>query len=264
MELTYKGSRTTRRIELELGDLATNVVHLRSDSSNTQAILNNVSGAIPHEIFQSSTVQKDALSGMERVVPRRSSQDIVDPSTKSRSEVFTRPLSSRGEVESSSFICGLTERRRCFVHCICICHRPNSIWSPSFLCHALGLLLIGYNGSARVFQECDTKTCRAQSTKKWYVYYMFPRWVLSKVIFISLCFQGPELLLRCLRTCHFQTTPAFQSVSRGQLHHVQSLMAANQASVLDVDEFGISLLQVSLPYMIHSRDGGIKKVDNLY
>ena len=183
------------------------------------------------------------------------SQNSPSLSTKSHPAPIIQVVSNHGDdVGPANFICQLTKRERCSMYCTCVCHRHSSFRSSRFLSYTFGLLFIGYNGSARLFKECDTKACRVRTTKKWHIFYMFPRWMLNRAVFISLCPQGPELLIRCLRTRQAETTPAFHSVARAQLNQIQSLMAIGQASVLDVDQFGMSLLLVSLLHIILSRD----------
>ena len=250
LELTCKHSRTTGRIELELRDITASVVHIRSDLSNAQTMFNDASEAMSREMSQLRLAQGDMISRLKRVTHQESSQNIVNSTANPRSETICRMFSSRGdESGSTSLACRLVKRRRCSVNCTCICHQHKSFWSPNFLCRTLGLLFIGYKGSARIFMKCDTEACRASSVQKLHMSYLFPRWLATRMICINVCPQGPELLLRCLRMRPYATTPIFQSISRCQLDNVQSLMGAGQASVLDVDEFGRSLLQVSLSYM---------------
>ena len=53
--------------------------------------------------------------------------------------------------------------------------------------------------------------------------------------------RGPELLLRCVRV-RPHSSPSFQAVLQGQIHHLISLLTEGKASVLDVNRFGESLI----------------------
>ena len=63
------------------------------------------------------------------------------------------------------------------------------------------------------------------------------------------------MLIRCLHIRDFNTTPVFQSVAHAEIDKVESLMMTGQASILDVNALGESLLQViSILYLscLHS------------
>ena len=205
------------------------------------------------ELRQSSVVQRDTSLGLERIARWESSQEIESTTVKQRFKSPSRPpaqgTSTRGNGHvPDTFICQLSRRGHCFVDCACVCHQYNGFWSPNFLSLPLGLLFIGYNGNARIFEGCDTLDCRARSNKKLCMYYMFPQWMVNMVIFARVCSQGPELLLRCLRMREYEVTLAFQSVHHCRLDLVQSLIATGQTSILDVDQCGRSLLYVCLTH----------------
>ena len=75
---------------------------------------------------------------------------------------------------------------------------------------------------------------------------MFPRWMLDMAISIKLNAQGPEMLIRYLHARDFGSTPVFQLLTRSQFEQAKNLRSTGQASVLDVNQAGWSLLHVSL------------------
>ena len=108
----------------------------------------------------------------------------------------------------------------------------------------LGSLFFGYKGVLRCITRCDTEGCNARSNFKGFVYFTFPRWMLDITLSMKLQSQGPELLIRCLRHRQYQVTPAFQLFALGHYDQVKGLLLTGQASVLDIEENGFSLLHV--------------------
>ena len=247
MKLAYVNSGTSGRIQLELHNVVTDITHLRSDLSSIQTTLDEASGTISHRIHHVTRTHREILTGLERSLlprnPRAIESRTLEASPGSPAHVLPDHRGSNG---SANLILQLTKRGRCPLYCVCVCHQQRSFRTPSFLYRMLGFLFIGYSGSAGLFTECDTEACCTQIKKRWYLYYMFPRWMLDMVILIKLHLQGPEMLIRCLRVRQYATTPVFQSLAQSQDDQVKTLMLIGQASILDVDEFGQSLLHVSV------------------
>ena len=198
--------------------------------SNFQATAGEPSDIITYGKYQSRATQSEAPLDT-------SQQDIGTP--------FGMTEDCGGRNESASLIVRLTKRGQCSIHCHCVCHQQRVLKTPNFLHSMLGLLFVGYHGSARLFTTCDAGTCLGPSRTNCHVLYMFPRWVLDFAVFIKLRVQGPELLIRCLRVRQWSGTLSFQLFAQARYDQVGSLIANGQASVLDVSESGGSMLYVS-------------------
>ena len=74
--------------------------------------------------------------------------------------------------------------------------------------------------------------------------YVFPLWVVQRTMVIKLQGKGPELLLRVRRVRPNNAT-IFLALENNDLKAVKRLLAAGEASILDVNEDGQSLLHVS-------------------
>ena len=235
------------RIELELRDVITTINHVHNDTVHGQTTLNEASHGISRGIHETREVQNEILTRLEQRLNLTSSHSVAYPAAMPCLETAEEAVQDcEGENRSASFIFRLHRRTLCPMPCICVCHKQRVFRSPNTLHHLLGSLFIGYNGSVRLFAGCDTEGCLTRYKKKWQLYYMFPRWMLDMTILFKIFLQGPEMLIRCLRVRDFDTTPVFQSLARGQLDQVRSLISGGQASVLDVAaQTGGSLLQVS-------------------
>ena len=63
--------------------------------------------------------------------------------------------------------------------------------------------------------------------------------------------RGPEMLIRCLRVRQANTTLSFQALFQGHCDQVRRLIIEGEASVLDIDQRGLSLLHVSTVQFRH-------------
>ena len=150
---------------------------------------------------------------------------------------------------SQGLTLSLIERRNCEPLCACSCHQQRHFRSPSFLDQTLGSLFIGYVGFPKLFVRCNMSSCYRHSISKGYLSYVFPKWFLEIAIFAKVkasLQEGPERLIRCVRVRQFITIPSFQALAKRQYDQVKGLILNREASVLDVDEGGASMLNVSV------------------
>lgn len=151
---------------------------------------------------------------------------------------------------SESVTLGLSYRAKCDSFCTCSCHKRRSVLSPRFFDRFIGSLFVAYAGLPMPSDCCDIPSCQGNSPARANIYYTFPRWLLQRMLNINIAYfqnWGPELLIRTLRvreSCDkvyylFSVHPPYL------LPRVQEYLVGNKASVLDVDQFGRSLLHVS-------------------
>ena len=144
-------------------------------------------------------------------------------------------------------------RNICEQDCSCTCHQGGRIRSPRYLSTILGSLLIGYTAQPGMTCICNSYDCRGRSTCITYTY-AFPRWLLDRIIACSIAYdrsRGPELCVRLLRVrsgheyIFWVATMRTSDTDKTSIHHIKYLLTNGEASVLDVDPYGRTALQVS-------------------
>ena len=151
-----------------------------------------------------------------------------------------------------------TTRSLCEHTCNCACHQMARIKSPWYLNAIFGSLLIGYSGQPWSARTCDSTDCQGRLRSVSYTY-VFPRWLLNRMIVLRTAYdqsRGPELCIRLVRVRH-HNAQIFYAAKLGSeeaaIHEIQQLLKHGEASVLDVDENGVSALQVRTnPSSAHS------------
>ena len=139
----------------------------------------------------------------------------------------------------------------CNVNCRCSCHKKGSLKSPKFLTTILGSIMVGYNAIPGLAQRCNDSSCKGQSTNITYTY-AFPEWFVSRVLYVNFKkeqLKGPELCLRVARV-RPRDAAIFIAMEDEREEHVleytKGLLLAGEASVLDVNPQGMTLLQVGV------------------
>ena len=97
-------------------------------------------------------------------------------------------------------------------------------------------------------RTCDSSDCRCRSTV-FTCTYAFPRWFWESIVTLRIASMGPEPCIRVVRV-----RPDSAKISKAvrvddrmegvAIHHIQILLENGQASLLDVDVYGRTPLQV--------------------
>ena len=144
-------------------------------------------------------------------------------------------------------------RNVCEQDCSCTCHQGGRIRSPRYLSTIFGSLLIGYTAQPWTTCICDSYYCRCRSTCITYTY-AFPRWLLDRMVAFRIAYdrsRGPELCVRLsrvrssLENIFWVATISRSDRHKASINHIQYLLTNGEASVLDVDPYGRTALQVS-------------------
>ena len=144
-------------------------------------------------------------------------------------------------------------RNICEQDCSCTCHQGWRIRSPRYLSTIFGSLLLGYTAQPWMTCICDSYDCRGRSTCITYTY-AFPRWLLDRIMACTIAYdrsRGPELCVRLLRVrsgheyIFWVATMRTSDTDKTSIHHIKYLLTNGEASVLDVDPYGRTALQVS-------------------
>ncbi|KAK0514990.1 hypothetical protein JMJ35_002369 [Cladonia borealis] len=136
----------------------------------------------------------------------------------------------------------------CDTSCHCPCHSINQIRSPKFLHAFLGSFFLRYRAYPSREKACGVR-CRARADGITCVY-SFPPLLLERAISIfyscSLA-KGPELLLRVMRRREFYTFAFLVSDDESYaLKEMKRMLDCGEASVLDIDEDGWTILQLAV------------------
>ena len=215
---------------------------IRQEISNQGRLLQNVK----HELLQRL---EEGSSTRTTLHP----EPLADwPMLQSHNEAGSVPGADTGT--SQSFIqFELTRRQGCQAFCICSCHQRIQLRSPSIFDCILGSLFFGYVGFPEYSQSCDFPTCRKNSEKTVLLRYVFPGWLLKRILVTKVALsnaKGPEMLLRCLRvrpgTCELFNCITVNDHNANSLDFVRGLLKEGKGSVLDVDERGQSALHVGV------------------
>ena len=142
---------------------------------------------------------------------------------------------------------------QCGSDCCCTCHRRSLFRSPSLLGNIIGSLSVRYHTSPWAAPTCNSPSCRRYSKKFTYVY-AFPQWLWNRILHAHMAYshsRGPELCFRMLRVR--STNSDIFRLFRGPrqtdeiiMTGVRRLFENGEASVLDIDENGASVLRVRL------------------
>ena len=156
--------------------------------------------------------------------------------------------------------------KSCNVNCHCSCHKKSSLKSPKSLKTILGSIMVGYNAIPGLAQSCNDPSCKGQSTNITYTY-TFPEWFVSRVVYFNFKneqLRGPELCLRVVRKRPRNAdifVAAWDDREEVALKHTKRLLLAGEASVLDVDPRGESVLSVGKIVSLESSRTLICSVD---
>lgn len=201
---------------------------------------------------------------IERKLSNRETEKMLEPATRpSFRRVHTFPLSpnhiepSNPKLPSCQPQKSITSLQltasHCGFDCCCSCHRRCRFTSSHLLGSVFGSLSVGYHTSPWAAPACNDPSCRHRSKNVRYIY-AFPPWIWNRVLLAHLAYsqsKGPELCFRMLRVR--STSSDIFRLFRGPrqadaiiMTGVRHLFDNGEASVLDIDEEGASVLRVRL------------------
>ena len=143
--------------------------------------------------------------------------------------------------------------RSCRAPCSCSCHIKTRLKTPSILDYVLGLLFITYNSRplTSMSGKCNLSSCRKQGLSTAEITYTFPRWFIQRMIAIKVKSMGPELILRVSRI-RPKNAAIFLALENNNVEIARELLTAGEASVLDVNQEGQSLIHVRPPLYLQN------------
>lgn len=207
-----------------------------------------------HNILEHNHRQEHALPGVPvqrpaiEVHPPSDGSVVSQRSSNLGHSSHKMPHSEFLPSEATAFDLTLSS---CGLNCTCTCHKRTRFRSPRFLNTIIGSLFLGYNASPLFGQKCNKEHCRSPATDIRYTY-KFPHWFVDRVVILKMSNnlpKGPELCIRLARMRpHNAQIFIATGMKRGSeevaVRHVERLLLAGEASVLDVDPDGATALQV--------------------
>ena len=139
---------------------------------------------------------------------------------------------------------------QCPRSCFRQCHTYSQWSSPQRrFKEVIGALFIGYSRTSTLAPTCDRTSCSRHEKSLITVLYVFPSWILQRILFILLCFtrrDGPIMSLRTVRI-RDRSDGIFFWAEEGNLTKIQTLFKNGEASPFDVTATNqLSLLTVRI------------------
>ncbi|KAL9117432.1 MAG: hypothetical protein Q9187_006031 [Circinaria calcarea] len=242
------------RIELRLHQVYVATEELRSNQIEDRNLSAGIRQDVSNQGYLLESVKQELLQRLEEGSSSRATrhaEQLADPPmTQSYNEAACAPGTDSGTFQSV-FQLKLTKCQGCQAFCICSCHRRRQFRSPSILDCILGSLFVGYVGFPGNRRSCDFPACQKKSEKTVSLRYMFPGWLVKRILITRMLFssaKGPEMLLRCLRVrprnCQFFDCVNHYRYDVSSLDLMRVCLKDGKGSVLDVDDRGLSALHV--------------------
>jgi hypothetical protein len=131
--------------------------------------------------------------------------------------------------------------------CICRCHKVTRIETPKVLQPALGKGSVQYIGVRGLKPTCDNKRCKKQAATLVQFNYVFPRWLIACILYMTFLYSRRQGPLLTIRTAMVRAPEAqvFHFTRLGNIEGVKMLLSSGQASLVDVtSSWGDNLLHV--------------------
>ena len=183
------------------------------------------------------TAPEKEITSLESYPRKRT--DNTETEAKSRGSAITTLSAIRLRMQ---------QLHSCRHWCCCICHKQTWIETPNILGKFIGSFQFRFAGIPALTTQCNEQGCRKRSRIRIQFNYLFPRWILSRVLNISLMYSninGPEFLLRTPRVRDAKEA-IFVYATQGDVEGIKGLLSTSQASASDVDQSYQSALFVSI------------------
>ena len=187
------------------------------------------------------TTSRDLGSGVVRL--RESANQLIagqvhsQPATRNTEPADTTYLPSEHSLPMIGMKIQQATKLQCPRNCFCQCHTHSQWSSPQRrFKKVIGALFVGYSRTPTLAPVCDRTSCSRHEKSLITVLYMFPPWVLQRVLFVLLCFtprDGPIISLRTVRI-RDQSNGIFFWAQQGHLTKIQILFKNGEASPFDV------------------------------
>lgn len=150
--------------------------------------------------------------------------------------LFSQKPLSNAHQEPSHIRFIVKRRKKCEAWCKCLCHRTAHFNTPKLLKGLLGIAYAGYSGVPALTPKCTSKICSHESSATVHLNYLFPSWVLARMVCIVGDFTQDSVEL-CIRTLRVRPSgdDIFVSAYTGEVETLKRLLANGKASVLDIE-----------------------------
>ncbi len=138
----------------------------------------------------------------------------------------------------------------CDLHCICVCHKERRMRTPQALNSFIGALFVSYSGLPMLMQGCNQPSCNARSRPLVYVNYVFPQWVLARMMSLVATMHpsGPIATIKVQRTVPSEAE-LFTFAKLGNIEGLVNLFKDGRASPNDVHYIsGVTALHFAVAF----------------
>lgn len=143
----------------------------------------------------------------------------------------------------------LQDGSECNHWCSCICHQVQYMQTPQRLAPVTASFRADFAGISIRIGSCSLKNCRQRSRLRLRVTLGFSRWILGRIISLSIHLSKSDAIhfdLRAVRVRH-ENDWVLHYARIGDVSEIRRLFSIGQASVDDVDSsFHQSLLRASI------------------
>jgi hypothetical protein len=139
-------------------------------------------------------------------------------------------------------------RRGCRDDCRCKCHARTSYRWPEALRAIVGDTFLNFVGQPAFVRRCSRRDCRKAKIWSGEITYVFPSWLLKKIISMSMISKGPgwSFHMKCVNIVRSISDVA-RYTTGGDLAGLRMLFSNRLATPYDTESDGWTLLHVSCP-----------------
>ncbi|KAI9791850.1 MAG: hypothetical protein M1816_003395 [Peltula sp. TS41687] len=219
---------------------------------------------------EQATKMNQLVSGQHIVVQQQRLNDHHDVVQSQVSEKAPLRLSSESDVRDLQTRLAKTKpspyhvtlkvsrsaRLQCLDPCLCRCHYRSVLRSPRSLSSYFGDLFFGYSSLPWCLSsvvECNEQTCRRSKLSTAQFQYFFPSWFMSAVASVNigfvLCSTSLNFCIQTRITIPYDS-PIFVAIQEGNIADMKDLLLKGEASLNDVDPYGLGLLYYATAYSL--------------
>ena len=230
---TQQGA-TQQNLYNEIGRLQ--MLHQNSETAQDQRLLEQ-RAFLQEPIARFATSQQRVelrLDNIEAAVIASGAESEARATVQSSAPGWASPTqtdATRGVQISASI-----SHYQCEDSCSCICHRRYAWKTPRLLNRFLGILFVGYTGIPYISPRCNTQDCMQRSNPMTIITYLFPSWLLARVLVLAVRLSsigGIELKLRVPHVVS-NSSIIFDLCIRGDVEGVKGLLRRGLSSPFDV------------------------------
>lgn len=228
-------------------------------SSGQQQLNRQLTAAVIHMIRQieaSQPVQNELMGLLGHFRQAVLAPASVTAASGYKDYQFSGEIDSRNDavkyksIKPSLYIQALRTVNLCRRECPCKCHARRRIYVPRSIERLVGRGYVCVNDLSLIKRGCSLESCKGPTAPQVEVRYLIPTWIAMRMIYISFTSSpshSPEFVARLPRVVESENS-GLEAVFYGNIELLKSAIEKGECIPNDVDEFGLSLLQVCASY----------------